>query len=713
MRHPKRKQDKAHQAPSSRLLRAALRYAKRGWAVFPLEPRGKRPLAGSRGHKEATTDPRVIRAWWAETPEANIGIRCDSVSGPVVIDLDGPGGEAFITTLDLPDTLTAASGRTGGRHWFFGPPEDGVPITRAIRPFGKSVPVDILGDGGYVVATPSVHPDSGRRYSWTNDAAVVPFPSSVLRRVRPLPPIGAATAVSDLIPMGTRDQRLTSLAGTLRRKGLTQTEILTSLSAVNQRCEPPLPEEDLHRIAKSIGSKPTREPVDQALEALNQRYAVIQIGKDVVILQRSQDDRHFELLSERSFRLLHKNQFMIVPGEAGVEKRVSLTERWLTWEHRRQYARLDFQPGEEDTPEDVFNVWRGWALIPDAAATCTLLLAHLKHVVCHDNDEHYGWLLDWLADILQNPKRKLGHLVALRGAQGTGKSLVGNVMERILGVHHVVVEKPEHVTGRFNAHLALCLLLQAEEAFWGGDKRARAVLKHLVSGRSQQIERKGIDAVPMPNYTRLLITSNEEWVWPTELSDRRLVLFDLRSTYRGNVEYFDALFTEIESGGASAFMHHLLHREIDEGRLRVPPTTAALREQAQLTMPAEESWLLSLLKTGELPAGWVDEDGRAHVPSAALHESYAASVPRGQFVKNREAFGTFLKQHLPRAKDVKYRGPARYLSPLTEMRQYRCKRVQSRGRVIVSLNECRRRFSGLGRAAPQTWGKPHHWRIAR
>lgn len=525
---------------------------------------------------------------------------------------------------------------------------------------------------------------------------------------------GRAPPLPAIIREGERDKWLTSFAGTMRRYGASADAIFEALDIENEaRCRPPKSEKSLRRIAQSMQRYPssvTPEQLtrDKALYDLNERFGVLEHGNQVLILKRSADDRSFTLLSERSFRLLMRNKFVAVEGKKeGETKRVPLAERWLAWEdERREYARLVFKPGEKVVPDEEFNLWRGWAIEPGGLGRCSLFRRHLLTVVCHGHAAHYEWLLDWLADIVKNPQRKLGHVVALRGAPGIGKSVVGFMMKRILGDYQTVAEKPEHVIGRFNSHIAHCLLLQAEEAFWGGDKRARGVLKHLVSGQDQLIERKGIDAIAMPNYTRLLITSNEEWVWPTELGDRRLVIFDVKATHKDDVRYFDALFAEIEDGGAAAFLRFLLARKIDAQRLKVPPTTKALEDQAVLSMPADEAWLRRLVIDARLaPEAIVDASGYAHVPVGALYERYVASVPRGQYVRSEEQFGVFLTQHL-RSKKVEYGGRSRYRTARGEL-------VLSRGCVLLPLATCRKRYSERGRAAPQRWDGPSRWRIAK
>src|SRR6266702_6180297 len=98
------------------LARWASAYAARGWAVLPLwwsegagcacgrpdcPNAGKHPLGGlvPHGLEQATTDARQIERWWAVQPTANIGLRTGAVSGLVVLDVDGPVGEASLRAL--------------------------------------------------------------------------------------------------------------------------------------------------------------------------------------------------------------------------------------------------------------------------------------------------------------------------------------------------------------------------------------------------------------------------------------------------------------------------------------------------------------------------------------------------------------------------------------------------------------------------------------
>lgn len=160
---------------------SALFYAtKLGWAVFPLN--GKVPFAGSNGCKDATKDPKVIEKMWRDHPRANVAIATGEISDLLVIDVDiHPEEEKFGSeTLadlekdlgDLPVTAEVLTG-SGGRHLYFHYPEgSGITIGEGTKS-GLGVGLDFRGNGGYVVAPPSIHPETGRRYEW--EASWDPF----------------------------------------------------------------------------------------------------------------------------------------------------------------------------------------------------------------------------------------------------------------------------------------------------------------------------------------------------------------------------------------------------------------------------------------------------------------------------------------------------------------------------------------------------------
>ncbi len=167
---------------ASALLAAALSYARRGWPVLPLhsirdgrctcrkpecDRPGKHPLGRfvPQGVKDATTDENTIRAWWASVPAANIGLATGAESGLVVLDVDpARGGEDSLNVLQrehgtLPETPKSRTG-SGGAHFLLKHP--GVAIRNRVN---LAAGLDVRGDGGYIVAPPSLHA-SGEQYAW-------------------------------------------------------------------------------------------------------------------------------------------------------------------------------------------------------------------------------------------------------------------------------------------------------------------------------------------------------------------------------------------------------------------------------------------------------------------------------------------------------------------------------------------------------------------
>jgi hypothetical protein len=154
------------------MIEAALSWLDRGFPVFPIVPRGKKPLGSlvPHGLKDATRDPAVIRDWWLRVPKANIGLRTGE--GYFVIDLDGPDAAAWFAKHCAPRTLTVKTAK--GFHAYFSA------AARVPNSAGKLAPgVDVRGGGGYVVAAPSIHP-SGAVYTIARDLPIVEAPQRLI-----------------------------------------------------------------------------------------------------------------------------------------------------------------------------------------------------------------------------------------------------------------------------------------------------------------------------------------------------------------------------------------------------------------------------------------------------------------------------------------------------------------------------------------------------
>ncbi len=256
---------------AERMCKAAIAYADLGFLVLPLwsahdgrcdcgkadcTSPGKHPHGrlAPHGLKDATRDAKVICSWFADGQVVNVGIATGPRSKLVVLDVDTRhnGMDSMAALGAMPRTATVETGG-GGWHLYFQWP-DGLDIRNSAGKLGPGL--DIRGAGGYVVAPPSVHV-SGGVYKWSRDprGGFADLPQHILEKLIEKPAAAASATVEGRIPKGKRDTVLTSLAGTMRRRGMSETEILAALRETNKRCDPPLVESQLVKIAASIGKK--------------------------------------------------------------------------------------------------------------------------------------------------------------------------------------------------------------------------------------------------------------------------------------------------------------------------------------------------------------------------------------------------------------------------------------------------------------------------
>lgn len=223
------------------LAQEAHDYAAWGWAVFPLQPRSKKPYGYTTGLHAARADVEVVTAWWAgkaalplrerresdgdrpfprtvvPQPASNIGLRTGAASALWVFDIDGEEGIANLLALTeqhgrLPRTVRQRTGGGGGQLFFTWPGvlPWGAEIRNSASKGTLAPSLDVRGEGGYVVLPPSVHPGDERKgvapggvYRWAEGCApweceLARAPWWLLRVVAPPPaPVPTRAAVAD------------------------------------------------------------------------------------------------------------------------------------------------------------------------------------------------------------------------------------------------------------------------------------------------------------------------------------------------------------------------------------------------------------------------------------------------------------------------------------------------------------------------------------
>ncbi len=282
---------------------------------------------------------------------------------------------------------------------------------------------------------------------------------------------------------------------------------------------------------------------------------------------------------------------------------------------------------------------------------------HILEVICNNNQEYCKWLLAWLARIVQDPGGDRSHAaVVLKGEKGTGKGIFTKYFGKIFGNHYKYLSNQNHLTGKFNAHLKDALVVFADESFWADAKSDESVLKAMITEDTIPIEPKGKDVFEVKNHINLIMASNNEWVVPATLDERRFFVLEVSSNHIQDRDYFIPLIEQMENGGVAAMMFDLLELDISGIDLKNPPRTEALIEQIKQSMKPHEKWWYDRLIDGSL----FNDFSEKMVLRKTVQDDYLAyckSIETKSIRLSEDALGTAIRKMCPSVKDKRETQP--------------------------------------------------------
>ena len=219
-----------------------------GYSVVPSGggARGKYPPLEWKEYQERQATEEELDEWQGTLDPQLWGIVTGQISGVVVFDADTREMREELELCGLEAHITTPR---GGAHFYFQHP--GFPVKTMA---GLLPGLDVRGDGGFCNIVGDEYeilrlPTHDNLYSWEQLPKHI---QDAMKDVKSAPQV--AIDNGDPIPEGQRNTTLTSLAGSMRQRGMSEAAVLAALQAENQeRCKPPLPDEEIQRIAQSIG----------------------------------------------------------------------------------------------------------------------------------------------------------------------------------------------------------------------------------------------------------------------------------------------------------------------------------------------------------------------------------------------------------------------------------------------------------------------------
>jgi hypothetical protein len=326
------------------------------------------------------------------------------------------------------------------------------------------------------------------------------------------------------------------------------------------------------------------------IEEMNKEWGVVVVGGKVRVVGlkiNSDPEQDLQLLTLDDFKNMTMNKKIAMTMPNGQTKPVAKSAVWLADEARKEYwGGIHFRPDKPTEYEAanglVYNMWRGFTMEP-IAGDWSKLKTHITDILCGGKPELYDWVLDWMADLYQDPANPKGCAVVMHGIEGCGKGTFMEALGRTMGRHYKHVTQEEHLTGRFNGHLQDSLLTFADEVTYGGSRKTAGNLKAMVTEPKLTVERKGVDAYSFKNCARIGVASNEDWFIPAGPQSRRWLVLNVLPDKASDANWFGAIYKEMDNGGLEAMMHELMNREI-KSNLKVAPVTDALKGQRQRFM---------------------------------------------------------------------------------------------------------------------------------
>ena len=289
---------------------------------------------------------------------------------------------------------------------------------------------------------------------------------------------------------------------------------------------------------------------------------------------------------------------------------------WLKSKHRQSKSKIMFVPKLVGELAD-YNMWTGWAITREAAVRAVaskpphvwqeqakVFSDHILHIWCQGDANLCGYVLDWLAHVVQRPEIKVSVALLIRGEQGAGKGVVQEILRKILGrTHSSYFVNLSQMLGQYNGEfLEKCVLGIVDEVTLdkGFDY---SKIKALITEDTHTIELKYVAPYVVDNYTAFMFFSNHEHVMRLEPGDRRFVVLEAASTYAGpETAASAAYFDNVRGVWLEAVSHMLNTRDLSNFRPRAAPVTLATMQQKLMSLDTVSNWWMHCLRTGEVPA---------------------------------------------------------------------------------------------------------------
>ncbi|MCL6416348.1 DUF5906 domain-containing protein [Aestuariirhabdus sp. Z084] len=346
----------------------------------------------------------------------------------------------------------------------------------------------------------------------------------------------------------------------------------------------PSPDKSTKGELDAYGNKISPENLAR-LEQINHKFSLVISGGKSAFGRLSPsvmlpDCKEFVFIKKEAFE-------MILATEPDINfngRIMTLSQAWMKWRGRRFYKNgIGFFPNKSQCPKGMLNLFTGYSVQPEEGDISPFL--ELVEAICDGEPDAKVYLLNWLAHLFQKPEEKPTVAILLKSEiEGVGKGSLFRPLLKILGSYAAQLNGQAQASARFNAILEAKLLVFSDEVDLS-EKSAANALKAVITEPYMTLERKGVDAFPIRNYSRMVFAGNEDHAVHLSGTGRRYLVFDVQKVLGEG--FFTQYNQWLDNGGEKALLHYFLNRDISAFNPFFAPATKAAIDQKLQSMTSD------------------------------------------------------------------------------------------------------------------------------
>ena len=254
----------------------------------------------------------------------------------------------------------------------------------------------------------------------------------------------------------------------------------------------------------------------------------------------------------------------------GKMSKKNFVSSWMKDDQIRKFDKLDFLPPPLIVNKNVYNQWVGFKadrlppIVEDFSNEVNEILDVFK-ALCGDVQESWDYFEKWIAQMIQQPGEITGISILMKSIEGCGKGYICEVIKAIMGDEYFYQSgnAETDVFNRFSNALRFRILININESKAKTNYDYQDLIKHIITAPTITYEEKGKQSIVIKNCVRLLFTTNNDFAMPLSDDERRFVIFECSSKYKGKTEIWNKLFNYIKDPKIiKALYNHFMNIDI-------------------------------------------------------------------------------------------------------------------------------------------------------